>query len=165
MNELRFAELRDEGDRVVSGVAVRYGDTARLPWGEERIQPGAFDPVGDVVLNRQHDRGRPLARTGGGGLTLTDGQDALRIRARMPETADGNDVLALVRAKVMRGLSTEFIAREERFEGGLRIIDRAKLVGIAVVDTGAYPDALIQARMAAMGQSETTGRVFRRVFW
>ena len=77
--EIRFAEIRHEG-RTLSGVAMRYGSIAKLPWGPERFAPAAFGDVkaADVILNFQHDRSRPLARTGGGGLLLTDTPEALR---------------------------------------------------------------------------------------
>ncbi len=64
----RYVDLRFDGERTISGVALRYGDTATLPWGaKERFQAGAFGPIGnsDVILNVQHSRGRPIARTGG----------------------------------------------------------------------------------------------------
>ena len=160
--ELRFTELRAEpSSRQLSGIAVRYGDVARMPWGEERIDAGAFGSIGDILLNRQHDRGKPLARTNGGGLTFTDGNDALRMTATLPETRDGDDVLALVRSGVMRGLSTEFIAEDESFDGSLRIIKRARLVGLAVVDQGAYPASLVSQREQAL----RTGAHRRRVVW
>lgn len=162
IQEFRFYELRAEPDsRQLSGVAVHYGDVAQLPWGKERIESGAFGSIGDILLNRQHDRSKPLARTGAG-LTLTDGSDALRMTAVLPPTRDADDVLQLVRSGVMRGLSTEFIAQDETFEGSLRIIHRAKLVGLAVVDQGAYPASLVAQREQALLQS---GSVRRRVVW
>lgn len=149
MNELRFTEIRAEG-RVLSGTVIRYGDEARLPWGREVIRSGSFGDVrgADVILNRQHDRSMPLARTGGGGLFLEDGSEALSVRAELPETRDSDDVLTLVRQGVLRGLSLEFTAKEESYEGDLRVISRAALQGVAVVDKPAYPDSLVSARMA-----------------
>ena len=90
---LRFAK---GGGRTLSGTAIRYGDVARLPWGQERFEPGAFDDVAgaDVILNVAHDRGRPIARTGGGGLVLADSADALTIRADLPATREADDALA-----------------------------------------------------------------------
>ena len=61
--EHRRVELRQGPGRTVGGVAVRYGDLAQLPWGEERIEAGAFAPIDDVILNAHHDRATPLART------------------------------------------------------------------------------------------------------
>ena len=145
--EMRFCEVRAEG-RSLSGTAVRYGDVASFAWGRERIEPGAFAPLGDAILNAQHDRTTPLARTEGGGLILVDSEAALEIRAELPPTRSADDVLALVRAKVMRGLSIEFQALQERSEANVRIIERARLVGVSVVDTPAYPASAIEARCA-----------------
>ena len=95
--ERRYAELRQEGRRLL-GTAIRYGEIATLPFGHERFEPGAFAPLSDVILNVQHDRGRPLARTGGGGLMLHDDPAELRIEASLPDTQVGNDTLSLVKS-------------------------------------------------------------------
>ena len=154
MRELRFCELRQAGDRGIEGDAVIYGDVAKLPWGSERIEAGAFSPLGDVMLNRQHERAAPLARTGGGGLQLTDTPEGLRIAADLPATRDAEDVLELVRRRILRGLSIEFETTGERFEGRVRIVERANLFAVAVVDSPAYPQSLIEARAAAVAAIE-----------
>ena len=150
--ERRRVELRHGPGRIVTGVAMRYGTVARLPWGEERIEAGAFAPLGDVVLNSFHDRTTPLARTDGAGLTLDDTAERLAISAELPPTQAADDVLALVRAGIMRGLSIEFRAVAERIEGGVRVIERAVLSGIGVVDTPAYPDSEVEARRRRGGR-------------
>ena len=144
--ERRYIELRHDGRRL-TGTAVRYGDTARMPWGRERFEAGAFAPLGDVILNASHDRARPLARTAGGGLVLDDGPEALTIDATLPETREADDILVLVRNGVMRGLSIEFYPVTESLVDEVRVISRAQLTGIGVVDTPAYSDSEVQARM------------------
>ena len=149
--ERRFVELRAESDgRRLTGVAVRYGDTARLPWGRERIEAGAFAPIGDVILNASHDRAAPLARTGGAGLALDDTAERLAFSAELPATRAADDVLELVRTGVMRGASVEMRVSAERIEAGVRVIERAKLSGIGVVDSAAYPQSEIEARRARL---------------
>ena len=146
--EYRFCEIRREG-RALSGVAITYGDTARIGARAERFLPGALGAdVGalDVLLNVQHDRGRVLARTGGGGLTLNDTAAALEVRAELPETRESEDTLALVDAKILRGFSLEFVALRERMEGPTRVLVQARLVGLAVVDKPAYRASTISAR-------------------
>ena len=143
--ERRFCEIRASG-RTLSGAAVFYGDRAVFPWGEETIEAGAFAPLGDVILNRQHQRVIPLARTNGGGLTLEDSPEALRIRAELPDVQSANETLELVRSKILRGLSIEFHATAERAEGDLRIIEKAHLVGVGVVDDPQYEQSLVTAR-------------------
>ncbi|MDE0205990.1 MAG: HK97 family phage prohead protease [Candidatus Tectomicrobia bacterium] len=148
--ERRLVELRaaPEGRRL-EGVAVRYGDEARVPWGRERIEAGAFAPIGDVILNGHHDRSQPLARTGAG-LTLDDTAERLAFAAELPATRGADDLLALVRAGVVRGASVEMRVTAQRFEGGVRVIERAKLAGIGIVDTPAYAESEIEARRAAL---------------
>ena len=144
--ERRFLELRQTEGRLLEGAALVYGDEAVFPWGRERIEPGAFTPLSDVILNRQHDRKTPLARTGGGGLELIDSPEELRIRATLPDTSSATETISLVRAKILRGLSIEFHALQERQDGDLRIIERAELVAVAVVDAPQYEESLVSAR-------------------
>ena len=159
--ERRYCELRSEG-RTLQGDAVVYGDRAVFPWGEETIQSGAFAPLGDVILNRQHERVIPLARTGGGGLTLQDSPEALRILATLPDTPSANETLTLIREKILRGLSIEFHATAERQSGDLRIIGKARLVGVGVVDDPQYPQSLVQARAKELRAK--SGRTLRAGF-
>ena len=153
--ERRFFELRAEG-RILQGDAVVYGDRAVFPWGEETISPGAFAPIGDVILNRQHERAQPLARTHGGGLDLIDSPEALRISAELPATASADETLALVKGKILRGLSIEFHSRKERQVADLRIIQEAELVGVAVVDDPAVSAFVALSKLAS---KETAGEI------
>ena len=78
--EVRFVDLRvDEADsNIVAGTLVRYGALADIGgYFREKINPGAFGQLGDVIANVQHDRATPLARTNGGGLELSDSPQEL----------------------------------------------------------------------------------------
>ena len=144
MIERRYCVLEYRAaDGTVEGTAIDYSDAARIPGPGgavmmERVEAGAFGSIGDVVANLQHDRQRPLARTGGGGLTLDDGPDALRAKIDLPDTTDGRDARALLARGILRGLSVEMIVHDEEFRGRERIISRADLKGLAVVDRPAY---------------------------
>ena len=145
--ELRSTELRAAAEgRTLSGDVVVYREVSSgLPW-REQIEPGAFAPIGDVRLNLQHQRTVLLARTGGGGLVLEDGPEALRMRAELPETTAASDTLALVKAGVLRGLSVEMHPRQERQVSGVRSISKATLTGLSVVDSGAFESSKVEAR-------------------
>ena len=142
-------EVRRESSdsRRITGTALRYGDEAVVGAGvREVFRAGAFgDLTGvDAVLNLQHDRGRLLARTGGGGLTFEDGPESLRFAATLPETREADDTLTLIAAGVLRSVSVEFHPmRESRGADGSRIIERATLRGLGLVDRGAYPESVI----------------------
>ena len=129
-------EVRVAG-RTLTGIAMPYRIVS--PDFRERFEPGAFGEVRAVDLNLQHDPGTVLARA----ATLTDGPEALRVSAELPE---GAGALALVRRGALRGFSVEFRAKAERREGGVRVVARAVLSGLALVDRPAYPGAGAEVR-------------------
>ena len=150
----RYFELRYDADtNVIEGTALRYGDIATLPWGErERFEPGAFSDVAtvDAILNVQHNRDQPIARTGGGGLTLTDSPSSLELRAELdPEDIDAKRAQTKVKNKILRGLSIEFMPLKDRLEGSREggytvVIEKAELRGVAVCDKPAYPQSTLR---------------------
>ena len=166
------AELRAEGgnSRVVSGIAVRYGDEARLGGFRERIKRGALKlPESKANLTVQHDRAQPL-----GLLEWQDDEDALRFRAELTDGARQDQMLKDVRSKLFRGASMEFKPTKEQMiekdetEGPLFEILEAQVVRLSLVDDGAYPQSAIRLRVEPMAavRSEpgvTTGRRPRRL--
>ena len=148
--EYRFQELSLDSDkRQLSGIAMPYGSIAALPWGEELFEPRGFGPdveQSTVFLDVMHVRERLLAKTGGGGLVLTDSPEALRLTATLPNTREADDTLELVSKGVLTGLSVAFRATKERQEGKRRIVQAAHLGRIAVVDIPAYADAMVSKR-------------------
>lgn len=147
--ERRFAaaEWREvDGGLVVEGIAVPYGQEADIGGlFRERVESGAFGDLSaaDVIANRQHDRGQPLARTGGGGLILQDSRETLRAMVTLPPTTEGRDTGELVKRGVLRGFSIEFVVEDggEAWVEGLRSITSAQLRGLAIVDRPAYSEA------------------------
>lgn len=144
--ERRFVEFRTDGD-AITGVVVRYGDTASFGDWRERFEAGALTWT-DVIANLQHDRAKPVARLGAG-LTLSDSPERMEARLEPPDTSYGREARELIGARILRGLSMEFRATEERMEGRTRIVTRATLLGIGIVDRPAYPDSAIAARFEA----------------
>ena len=131
-------EFRVSG-RTLSGRALVYGDVA--PDFLERFVPGSLAPVPAVALNLQHDSRTVLLDAGE--FVLNDTERALEIRAELPV---GSAALELVRRGALSGFSIEFHALRERREALVRVIERAKLTGIALVDHGAYPQSKAEVR-------------------
>ena len=78
-----------------------------MPFGEELFEPRGFGPDVEqsvVYLDVMHIRERLLAKTGGGGLVLTDSPEALRMVATLPATREADDTLELVSKGVLTGL-------------------------------------------------------------
>ena len=141
-SERRYAAFRVAG-RTLSGTALRYGDVA--PEFRERFVPGAFgEDLPAIALNLQHDARMVIAEPGA--FVLADGPRELSVRA---DLAEGSAALALVRRGALNGFSIEFHSLAERIESGIRVVERAELTGIALVDKGAYPQSKVQVRASA----------------
>ena len=142
-------EIRVAG-RTLTGVALRYGQPNQraapgAPAGSEMFAPGSVELLEPVTLNLQHDPERRIASTGDGDLRMIDGPEALRIEADLRE---GSAELELVRRGALSGLSVEFYAiRQHRSAEGLRVLDRAAVPAVGLVDRGSY-DTAIQLRQA-----------------
>ena len=146
--EYRFSELRaDVAERKLSGVVVRYGDVARIAGVfNETVEAGAFR-FDDVLLNFQHQRHIPLARSGPH-LRIEDDGSKLQLIATLANTRAADDALALVESGVLRGLSAEFVVRQDEWTNGGqdRTIKRADLYAVGLVDKPAYPQSTLDIR-------------------
>ena len=172
--EYRYApltfEVRGAGPEavgVVSGVVLKYGELASIaPGMSERFLAGAFGDMSkvDAIANVQHDRNRPLARSGGG-LVLIDTPSELRAEITLPPTAVGRDAKVLIEQKVLRGLSVEFGEVRDRMIGATRQVESAKLYGLGVVDRPAYPGAQIEAVRALMQEAVALASLKRTVLY
>ena len=135
-------EFRVQG-RTLSGIAMRYGDTS--PDFRERFVPGAFGELPTTVsVNLQHDPSVIVAPN----AILSDSPRALNVRADLPERSAA---LALVRRGALSGFSIEFHARAERREAGIRVVERAQLTGLALVDRGAFLQSVAEIRRGGRG--------------
>ena len=123
--------------RTLSGRALVYGDIS--PDFRERFEPGAFGDVGTIPVNLQHDRNLIVAER----AILSDSPRSLDVRADLPA---GSAALALVKRGTLNGFSIEFHARAQRFEAGVRVVERAALTGLALVDRPAYPGSSAEVR-------------------
>ena len=147
MNELQcaFAVGLEIDGRKLSGVALPYGKVGYPSDGVPTvIKAGAFGTIGDVVANVMHDKGRVIARTSGGTMTLTDTTDALLFAADLPDTREAADVIALVKAGVLGGLSIEATPTVSAMRKGVRVIDGAMLTGLAVVARPGFKETTVK---------------------
>ena len=144
----RYVEFRqDTANGLITGTVMKYGDVAHVGRTyHERFMPGSIE-YDDVVLNLLHDRQQPVARLGAG-LDLQETPKLLEARIELPQTTFGRRARELINAKIVRGLSAEFLSKVESFEGGMRVIKRAELLGIGLVDRPAYPASTLDVRSA-----------------
>lgn len=136
-----------EADGTFSGYASRFG-VADL--GRDLVLPGAFREsiaqrgARGIKLLFQHDPSEPI----GVWLELREDAGGLFVRGRiLPEVERGREVLALMRAGALDGLSIGFRAVEGRSDSktGVRRLSKIDLWEISVVTFPMQPEARISA--------------------
>ena len=156
--ERRAVAFRQAGPGQIEGTLIPYGAASSIGGVfSETFRAGSLTWPAGVLANVQHDRGRPLARLGHG-LELSDGPTELRATLTLPDTTEGRDTRVLIESGVLRGFSAEFRATQDEWTTPTeRIIHRAELHGLAVVDDPGHESALIaevRARIAAATERE-----------
>ena len=145
--KIEVRETEGRPTRLV-GTLLRYTEVARDR--REAFEPGALKWDGPLVLNRQHDRQRPILK-----FKPAESDGCVVVDVEVPSTVAGIDAVTEIRQGLFTGLSIEFKSIRERFEGGIRKISEALLVAAAIVDSPSYPSSMIEARAkAARGRDE-----------
>ena len=147
--ETRAYEIRIESDPNRQGPGKLVG--VLMPYGEraadraEMFEAGSLHwPESGIVLREQHNREAPIVR-----FVPETGSKALRVSIPLPDTQRGRDAAVGVRNGTFRGLSVEFQAQSEEHRDGMRVIQRAALVGAGLVDDPSYRGATVEARAKA----------------
>ena len=147
-------EFRVSG-RTLVGRAMVYGSMS--PEHGEMFEAGSFSPIKPVPLLLQHDPSMVIVPAGA--FELADSLEALEVRAVLPERSAVGKLLA---KGALTGLSVKFHPLQESRIDGIRVIERARLAEISVVDEPSYPasTADIRARGSRGGRLGTLrGRV------
>ena len=141
-------EFRASGRRL-TGPVVNYGEHARDR--AERFAAGAFTSREDPLeLRLQHDPATVVATTADR-LTITTSTSGIAAAAELVPGA----ALSLVERRALRGFSAEFIAIEEHRESNVRVITKAHLAGVGLVDVPSYSGSRVELR-ARMGRTVTS---------
>ena len=153
--EIRNGAPLEARGRILSGTVITYGDEAIVPVNgsamRETFAPGAFAPLPSVPLVAMHDESMPILRAGE--YELADSDRALSISATLPKKSA---VAHLIRMQALNGFSVRFIPLSERMENGVRVIERAKLLHVGVVDAPAYAESIAEVR----ARGSRGGRLF-----
>ena len=145
MDEIRCAiEIREDTTRQspgrLVGVVINYNEKASDR--PEIFEDGALTwPAEGVVLNRRHVRGAPIMR-----ITPEVRGSAVVVDQALPDTQAGRDTATEMRSGLFTGLSVEFKAIRQKYEGGLRKIQSATLAAVGLVDAGSYIGSRVELR-------------------
>lgn len=141
---IREVQFRADGRRL-SGVALPYG--VESPSWREVFLPKSVELADSVSLNLRHNQLQSVAHYPGGGLSFDDRADALHMSAEVFPIPAGDVALRDVRSGRLTGLSIEFLPlKVSRTAAGVKVVERARLVGLGLVSDPAYPLTAVEAR-------------------
>ena len=140
----------DDGQTVVEGTVVRYGDVADIGWFTEEFRASWVKNAADLmVVNRMHVRAQPLA-TSDLGLALRDTNERMTAEVTLPDTTYGRDASTEVELGLLRGMSLEFLVTKDEYDykKDHRVVVEGRMFGFGIVDRPAYPDSVAQVKRA-----------------
>ncbi|WP_406046578.1 hypothetical protein [Kribbella sp. NBC_00889] len=157
----------DQAKRTLSGMLLPFGEISRPAMDEATGKPARFtfadaskvtlpeDPS-DVVLNIAHDR-TSLDQQVGVGTKLTPTAEGVLAEFGIARTPEGDRVLALADARILKAFSAEVEGEFEVDRDGVQNAKATTVTGAAVVRVPAFTGAHITsvAASAAQDQEET----------
>ena len=149
----RSFEIRatDAEKREVSGIAVPYNDTIDIGGGwSERFEKGAVDLNADVKLFRDHEDIIGVV------TAMEESDEGLLIKAKISETALGNETLNLVKDGAIRSFSVGFIPVVDEKKDNTIIRKKVNLKEVSLVAFPAYDKAEVLSVREEINQEETS---------
>ena len=146
-------EGEEKESRTIAGVAAVFNRETDMGWYVEQIDSHAMDEadLSDVVLCLNHDLNIVLAGTRNGTLRLDKRDFALETESDIIDTTQGNDVLKLVRERLINKMSFCFVVDEDKWEErdgvDYRTITKiSRLFDVSLVTFPAYPQTYVGIR-------------------
>src|SRR6266542_3708683 len=152
----------DPEKRTISGLLVPWGKVAKSGFAKWRFARGSLHWVDEtrVKMNMSHDREKAVAVA----VRLQDIAAGLDGTFRVARGEEGDRALSLAEDRVLDGFSIEVDFDDgdgwtpDPSDEGVRLVSRAKLVGVALTGFPAFDDARVDrvaaARQRGMKMSE-----------
>lgn len=154
--EVRTAAIGvvDEQSRIISGLAVPFGQTANVGY-PEQFARGAFEDDVVVSVHANHG-GVKRGELPVGVLTASRNRDdGFYVECRIANTARGDEVLELARDGILRYFSVGFVPGEHQMRGDTVVRTKATLREVSLVETPAYSGAVIESVRSAATEGNT----------
>lgn len=141
----------DEPRRLISGVAVPYGENANASTGPVRFEKGALATDGPAPkLIRDHNLSHPIGIV----LSRTDTDDGMLFVARISETEAGNEALTLAADGVLDSVSVGVEVQDFGYDGDVMVVKAARWRELSLVPFGAFEAAKIHQVAATEAAEE-----------
>src|SRR5574343_316720 len=149
-------EIRAEGDsNMLDCLAIPFETLSEDLGGfKETIKKGAFSRSliqnPDVRVLWNHDTNEPIGRAGKN-ATFEETEQGVRCRVKLPRTTRAMDIMELVKAGIVTGMSFGFVCNMDEWEDdvegmALRKVVDGTLFEVSPVTFSAYSDSVVALR-------------------
>ena len=129
-------EVRDKGR--IEGYVLKYDTISDVGHGMyEKFEKNSIEIDDRAEAYFNHDSNMLLGRAGAN-LTFEQRDDGLMYKLELPDTTLGKDVRELLDKKIITGASLGFIPDKEKWDGDVRVIEKATLKELSLVSSPAY---------------------------
>ena len=136
LNDIEIRSL-DAEERIVTGIAVPWGQVITLKDGKESFVRGSVKIAETTPLYYQHKD--PIGRVVRG----EDADEGYIISAHISDTSLGNDVIQLIRDGVITGMSVGFSPEHDHLSDGVTHRVKARVHEVSLVGVPAYSEAKV----------------------
>lgn len=153
--QVRAVSDEDRGP-LIWGMGIVYSSPSLDLGGfREFVAPGAakrsLRAKDDIRAYFNHDPSKPLGSRVAGNLKLTDSAEGLAYEIEPPDTTYAADLMAAMKAGLVRGSSFSFAVRKDKWESDEAGVQTRTLLEIDLFEIGpvtqpAYPDSTAQVR-------------------
>ncbi|WP_052062103.1 phage major capsid protein [Rhodococcoides fascians] len=159
--EIRSAPVSvvDEHTRIISGIAVPFGQTAEIRTKNgsyrESFAMGVFEDDVPAAVHANHSwktRGDLPVGTVISGKNRPEGY---YVECRIANTVRGNEVLELARSGVLKYFSVGFLPGTHETRDGVLVRTKAALGEVSITEVPAYKGAVIESVRSAETEEET----------
>jgi len=142
--------------RTITGLIIPFNKVGNTSAGKVQFSEKSFRPfdAGNIVLNMEHDRTKPIGRGIQGSESITP--DGISMSFKIANTTAGTDALIEASEGLRPSFSIEAMVNEYTQDRGIWNVSDATLEAVAHVTNPAFKEANITKVAASEDETQTT---------
>ena len=145
-------ESSDAGRRLISGVVLPFNTVGNTSAGPVQFNSGSVEipDAKRIKLLAQHSANDPIGRAQSFQVT----QDAIYGTFKVSASQKGNDYLIMAQEELISSLSIGVdVIKAKKNADGVLVVSAARMVEVSLVESPAYPDAIVTKVAASEGDA------------
>jgi HK97 family phage prohead protease len=145
-------ESSDAGRRLISGVVLPFNTVGNTSAGPVKFESGSVEipEANRIKLLAQHSQNDPIGRA----LSFQVTQEKIYGTFKVSASQKGNDYLIMAQEELISSLSIGVdVIKAKKDKDGVLVVSAARMVEVSLVESPAYPDAIVTKVAASEGDA------------